>query len=131
MKPGRDQIGAWMGLAMMYSLHESDRGLAIMESVLPQLNEVVNAAAKLDGYDHHYLRDGEWNMSSEGSVGQILTALAQNSGYFAWRDFDRAVSLTAQFSRPEIRMMAQLKLAQGILAGRPKPFPVRAPAIDY
>jgi hypothetical protein len=131
MKPGRDQTGAWMALAMMYSLNESDRGLAIMESVLPQLNELVNAAAKLDGYDHNYLRDGEWNMSSEGSVGQILTALAQNAGYFAWRDFDRAVSMTAQFSRPEIRFMAQLKLAQGILAGRPKALPFQVPTIDY
>jgi hypothetical protein len=32
-------------------------------------------------------------------------------------DFDRAVSLAAQFDRQELRMMAQLKLAQGILAG--------------
>jgi hypothetical protein len=131
MKSGRDQTRAWMVLAMMYSLNESDRGLAIMESVLPQLNELVNAAAKLDGYDHNYLRDGEWNMSSEGSVGQILTALAQNAGYFAWRDFDRTVSMTAQFTRPEIRFMAQLKLAQGILAGRPKALPFQPPAIDY
>ena len=113
MKPGREQTGAWMALAMMYSLYESDRGLAIMESVLPQLNELANAAAKLDGYDHNYLRDGEWNMSSEGSVGQILTALAQNAGYFAWSDFDRAVSMTAQFSRPEIRFMARLKVGPG------------------
>jgi hypothetical protein len=36
--------------------------------------------------------------------------------------FDRAVSLAAQFERTEIRMMAQLKLAQGILAGPPKRF---------
>jgi hypothetical protein len=131
MKLARDRSAAQMLIAMIYCQHGSDRGLAMMESVLPQLNELVNAAAKLDGYDHNYLRDGEWNMSSEGSVGQILTALAQNAGYFAWRDFDRAVSMTAQFSRPEIRFMAQLKLAQGILAGRPKALPFQAPTIDY
>jgi hypothetical protein len=30
------------------------------------------------------------------------------------------MSLTSQFERPEIRMMAQLKLAQGVLQGPPK-----------
>jgi hypothetical protein len=52
--------------------------------------------------------------------GALLTFLSQNAGYFAWCDFDRAVSLAAQFERPEIRLMAQLKLAQAILAGPPK-----------
>ena len=93
----------------------------MMEALVPKLNELVTAAAKLDGYDNRYLRDGEWNMTAEGNVGSILTLLAQNAGYFAWYDFDRAVSLSSQFERSEIRMMAQLKLAQGILAGRPRP----------
>jgi hypothetical protein len=60
-------------------------------------------------------------MTGAGSVGSLLTNLARNAGYFAWSDFDRAVTLTGQFERSEIRMMAQLKLAQGILAGPPKP----------
>lgn len=48
------------------------------------------------------------------------TRLANNAPYFAWCDFDRAVNAAAQFDRNEIRMMAQLKLAQGILDGRPR-----------
>jgi hypothetical protein len=120
MKPGQEQTEAQMGLAMMYCLEKSDRGFAIIESMVPKLNDLVAAAAKLDGYDNRYLRDGEWNMTGEGGIGNLLTRLAQNAGYFAWCDFDRAVSLAAQFERPEIRLMAQLKLAQGILAGPPK-----------
>ena len=119
-----------MIIAMIYCQQRSDRGLAIMDSLLPELNELVNAAAKLDGYEHNYLRDSEWDMSSEGVIGEMLTMLAQKAGYFAWCDLDRAVSMTAQFSRPEIRMMAQLKLAQGILAGRPKAFPFPIGPID-
>ena len=87
---------------------------------MPKLNELIAAAAKLDGYDTRYLTDGEWNMTGEGELGRILTFLAQNAAYFAWRDFDRAVNLAAQFDKQEIRIMAQLKLAQGILAGPPK-----------
>ena len=120
MKSGRDQTEAQVAVAMIYCLEKSDRGLEIIESMMPKLNELVGAAAKLDGYDSHNLRDGEWNMSSQGSVGALLTRMSQNAAAFAWCDFDRAVSLAAQFERPEIRMMAQLKLGQAILAGPPK-----------
>jgi len=120
MKPGREQTQAQVALAAMYCSVKSDRGLGMMESLMPRINELVAAAVKLDGYDHHYLRDGEWNMSGEGAVGDLLTNLVQNAGYFAWCDFDRAVSVAAQFERNELRLMAQLKLAQGILAGPPK-----------
>lgn len=120
MKPGKEQTGVLMILAVMYSYEKNNRGLAMMESLMPKLNELVASAAKLDGYETGYLRDGEWNMTAEGELGSLLTWLAQNANYFAWFDFDRAVSMAGQFERSEIRMMAQLKLAQGILAGPPK-----------
>ena len=91
-----------------------------MESQMPKLNELIDAAVKLDGFDTQYMRDGEWNMSASGNLGELLTWLSTNAAYFAWCDFDRAVNLAAQFERSEIRMMAQLKLAQGIVAGPPK-----------
>ncbi len=130
MKPGRAQTEVQMMLATMFCSEKSDRGLAIMESLIPKLNELVNATAKLDGYDSRNLRDGEWNMNNQGSAGSLLTVLAQSARYFAWCDFARAVSLTMQFERTEIRLMAQLKLAQGILAGEP-PRIRRDPPVVY
>ncbi|HEV2884311.1 MAG TPA: hypothetical protein VGW36_05600, partial [Pyrinomonadaceae bacterium] len=121
--PGKQQTETKIGLATMYCAEKSNRGLAIMESLMPTLNELVGAAVKLHGYENQHLRDGEWNMSNESAVGTLLTGLAQNAGYFAWCDFDRATNLVAQFERPEIRLMAQLKLAQGILSGPPKRSP--------
>ena len=59
-------------------------------------------------------------MTAEGGVGSLLTMLAQNAVYFALCDFDRAMALSSLFERREIRMMAQLKLAQGVLEGLPK-----------
>ena len=120
MKPGKDQISAQILLALMYCSQKNDRGLSIMQSLVPKVNELVDAAAKLDGYENQYLRDGEWNMTRNGILGSLLTGLAENATYFAWCDFDRAVSIAGQFERPEIRLMAQLKLAQSILAGPPK-----------
>ncbi|HSE21660.1 MAG TPA: hypothetical protein VLB68_08365 [Pyrinomonadaceae bacterium] len=121
LKPGKERLQVQMGLALTYCSLNSDRGLSMMASVVPKLNELVDAAAKLDGFDINYLRDGEWNMSGEGAIGSLLTSLAQNANCFAYCDFDRSVKIAALFERTEIRMMAQLKLAQGILAGPPKP----------
>ena len=117
MRPGKEQSVNQIGVAIMYCLENDERGFAIMESIVPKLNGLVDAAVKLDGYDTSYMRDGEWNMSAGGQVGELLTQLAEGAQFFAWSDFDRAMNLAAQFERPEIRMMAQLKLAQGILAG--------------
>lgn len=131
MKPGKEQTGTQILLAVMYCYEKSPRGLAMMESLIPKLNELVTSASKLDGYDTSYMRAGEWNMTAEGDLGSILTQLAQRAGYFAWCDFDRAVSMAGQFERPEIRMMAQLKLAQGILAGPPKRLPLEGGGTQY
>ena len=120
MPAGKDQTLGRINLAMMYASEKSDRGFAIMESLLPKLNELVDISVKLDGYDTNYLRDGEWNMSAGGATGDILTRLSAQAGRFAWCDFDRAVNLASQFERPEIRLMAHLKLAQSILEGPPK-----------
>ena len=120
LKPGKDQMEGRLALSLLYCTEKSDRGLAMMEGLIPKLNALIDGAAKLDGFDTNYLRDGEWNMSANGPLGEILTYLSQNAAYFAWLDFDRAVSLAAQFERNEIRMMAQTKLAQSILAGPPR-----------
>ncbi|HYV84125.1 MAG TPA: hypothetical protein VE931_11445 [Pyrinomonadaceae bacterium] len=124
LKPGQQQMRGQIGLALLYCTEKSDRGLSIMESLIPKLNELIDAAAKLDDFDTHYLREGEWNMSADGPLGEVLTDLSQNAAYYAWTDFDRAVSLAGQFERAEIRMMAQTKLAQSILAGPPKRFKI-------
>ncbi len=118
-KPGKTQLQGQIGLAVLYCSLKSDRGFSIMESLIPRLNELVSAAAVLDRFENNYLRDGEWNMSGEGGVGEILNVLAQNARYFAEMDFDRSVTLTRQFERPELRLMAQLNLAQSVLASQP------------
>ncbi|HEU4766663.1 MAG TPA: hypothetical protein VFS77_04790, partial [Pyrinomonadaceae bacterium] len=82
MKPGKEQTRAQLLLAVMYSYEKSDRGLALMESLVPRLNELVDVAARLDGYETNYLRDGEWNMSANGEVGNLLTLLSHFAAPF-------------------------------------------------
>ena len=117
MKPDKTQFHYQTSIAIAYCLMKHERGFTIMESLIPKLNELVDAAVKLQGFDADYVRENEWNMSAGGSIGDVLTDLSQRARFFAWTDFDRAVSLSSQFQRNEIRIMAQLKLAQGILEG--------------
>jgi hypothetical protein len=124
-KLGKTQLEGQISLAMLYCSLKSDRGFAIMESLMPKLNELVAAASALDGFDNNYLRDGEWTMTSAGGVGALLTHLAQNAGYFVDLDFDRSVALATQFERPELRLMAASKIAQAILSNQPNPAPIR------
>ena len=118
---GKTQLEGQVALALMYCSLQSDRGFAIVESMIPRLNQLVSAAATLDGVENNYLRDEEWNMTGEGELGRLLTALAQNAGCFARIDFDRSVNLAQQLERPELRLMAQLKIAQGVLSDQPNP----------
>ena len=117
---GRDRLEGQMLLAVQYSALKSERGFAIMESVLPKLNQLVSAAAVLNEFENNYLRDGEWNMTGEGVVGALLTTLANNAGNFARLDFDRSVTLASQFERAELRLMAHQKIAQSILTNQLK-----------
>ncbi len=118
-KPDKSHFQTQIRLALLYCSLKSDRGFVIVESMLPKLNELVTAAAALNGFENHYLRDGEWNMTGEGALGGILTDLAQSAGLFAALDFDRSVALSSQLERPELRLMAQLKIAQGVLSIEP------------
>lgn len=127
--PGKAQVESQIALAMLYCSLKSDRGFAIMEALMPKLNELVAAAAALDGFDNNYLREGEWTMTSAGGVGSILTQLAQGAGYFADLDLERSLSLAAQLERPELRLMARSKIAQAVLTGQSNQIPVR-PAIN-
>jgi hypothetical protein len=131
IKPGTEQMQEQIGLAMLYCSLKTDRGFAIIESLIPKLNELVAAAAALDGFENNYLRDGEWTMTSAGSIGNLLTGLAQNAGYFAGRDFDRTLALTNQFERPELRLMGELKIAQAVLNESAKSAPMVQATVDF
>jgi len=115
---GKSKMEGQVGLAILYSSLQSERGFTIVESLMPRLNELIAAAAALDGFETHYLTDGEWSMTGQGSIGSLTTVLAQNAGFFSRLDFDRSLNLVNQLERPEVRLMAQLMMAQGVLSDR-------------
>lgn len=113
------QINAQLRLAQAYAKLDSDETFAILQSLIIRLNELMAAAAVLDGIDFRYLKDGEWEMPGANNLGVIVSGLDQTLASLGRTDFDRARKLVDQIERPEVRTMIDIDLAQVTLGGKP------------
>jgi hypothetical protein len=106
---------AQLQLAYGYSSIDAQQSVGIILPMIIQINQLVAAAAVLDGFENRYLQDGEWMKPGYTSLGNLIHNLEQNLGMLALKDADGARTLSNQFERPEIRLMAQLEIAQALL----------------
>lgn len=112
---GSSRMWQQMQLASAYIPLDLDQSFALMQSIVTELNQLVSAAAVMDGFDNRYLRRGEWMLNGQNNLGNIVTNTRRVISQLARLDFDRAQALTDQLERPEIRLMAQLEIVQSIL----------------
>jgi hypothetical protein len=89
--------------------------VALLQPAIILVNQLVEAAAVLDGFENSYLSQGEWMRRNHTNLGNVVNSIGQNLGLLARVDADRARSLSNQLERPEIRLMAQLEIAQNLL----------------
>jgi hypothetical protein len=116
-----EQLNAHLQLARGYALVEPARSFEIVEAVVDRANEMIAAADILDGFlgGPEIFRSDELVMhaglaSLEGIFNQYGKELAE----LARTDFERAASAAARFQRLEVRTMARLLIAQGLLSDR-------------
>jgi hypothetical protein len=105
-----------MRLAQAYVPLDPDQSFTLLRPLFTKLNELVAAAAVLDGLDARYLREGEWEMPGANNVGNVINALDQTLAALGRADFDRARTLAEQIERPEIRVLMEIDLAQAVLS---------------
>lgn len=125
--PSAEQVKAQLRLAQAYAALDPDQTFAIVQPLIIRLNELLAAAAVLDGIDFRYLKDGEWEMPGVNNLGMIVSRLNQILTTLGRIDFDRALSLVAQIDRPEIRTMIQIDIAQVVLTGGSTNYPFNGP----
>lgn len=110
------QFSVQLQVAQVYAPFAPARAFEIMESSVEQLNELLAAAAVVDGFGQEAFEAGE--LKSEG--GYVWAMLIQQSGdqlgQLANIDFDRAAATADRFQRPEARLRARLSVARGVLA---------------
>lgn len=106
-------------LAQSYSTLDSEQSVVLLESVIVRLNELVAAAVVMDGFEHRYLKDGEWVRTQYSALGNVINNLDQSLGQLARVDLEAARRLSDRLERLEIRLMAQLGIVQALVASRP------------
>jgi len=118
------QINGLVRMAQAYLKIDPEQAFAILQPLIVKLNELVAAAAVLDGIDFQYLREGEWVMPGVNNLGTVISSLEQTLAALGRTDFDRARSLADQIERPEMRMLIEIDLAQTALGGKPMNMPL-------
>lgn len=109
-----EQVKAQVYLAQAYAKLNAGSTFAMLQPLIIQLNELVAAAAVLDGLDYRYFKDGEWEPVAN-SLGMIVGGLDESLIELGKTDFDRALTLAEQIDRPEIRTLIEINLAQAAL----------------
>jgi regulator of sigma D len=116
--PSPDQMLAQLQLARAYSALDPDQSFALVQPLIAKMNELIAAAALLNGFEATYLNDGEWIVPGMNNLGNVVGNLNQTLALLARLDFDRTRSLADQIQRPELRLTADLEIARGMLGGK-------------
>jgi hypothetical protein len=117
MPRGSQKVSQQFQLANAYAQVDSEESFAIIGGIVSQINELVTAAAVMDGFENRYLKNDEWLTNGGSSVGNLVTNLRQALAQLGRRNFDRAEALAEQLERPEIRLLSQVDIAQAALSG--------------
>jgi hypothetical protein len=112
---GQLQFTMQLQLAQVYAPFAPTRAFEIVEASITHLNELVAAAAVLEGFGQEAFAQEELKAQD----GYLWNALATQSGEtlaaLARVNFDQARSAADRFQRPELRLQARLAVVRGIL----------------
>ena len=100
-------------IANAYSMIEPGEAFRIFETLVPQINELTEAAVITDGFQGSYnVRRGEILITQGGSIGLHLDISTFRN--LAKTDFDRTLCLIGSFSRREMRVSLKQQLLEGL-----------------
>ena len=110
-----NEMSMLMQIISAYTVIEPAESFRMFESLVPQINEVTEAAAITYSFQRSSnVKDGEFLLTNGSSMGifsfdySIIKKLSE-------KDFDRTMNLINSFSRRETQVAMKLLLAEGIL----------------
>ena len=98
------------------------RSFEVLESGIPQLNEILVAAAVVNGFEAEVFREGELPLQGGSELGNMVARYGWELGSLAKLDFDHARMTADKFQLPESRLLAKLLIAQRVLGGQQNSF---------
>ncbi|HEX8633991.1 MAG TPA: hypothetical protein VF703_07545 [Pyrinomonadaceae bacterium] len=112
---GDSQFSTQLQLAQVYAHIASPRAFEIIEASLTHLNELVAAAAVVDGFGQAAFTEDELKWQEGYLWGALATQANETLAALAPVDFARALAAADRLQRPELRLPARLAVARGIL----------------
>ena len=102
-------------LVRTFLVVDAEQSVAVLQPMVSEINQLIAAAVVLEGFGLQNVESGEWLAQGHSELNNIINGLHQVLGQLAVSDFNRAATLTDQFERPEVRLMAQIAAVQGVL----------------
>lgn len=109
------QFDAWLQVAAAYAPLDADASFTMVEAGIGQLNELVDAAAAVNGFGQEAFKDGELKWQAGYPWNELIRQCAGTLATLAPSNFERASADAKSFRRADTRAAAQLTLAQNLL----------------
>lgn len=112
------QLAAQFQVARAAALVDPAHSFVVVEPMVDQLNELVNAATVLGGFiAPEFIRDDEAMMSFASKPIALLSAQYNKElSALLSTDFERTKAVADRFQRNELRILARLLIARNVLA---------------
>src|SRR5438270_1169609 len=91
------------------------RSFEVLELGIGQLNELLSAAAVLNGFEIEIFKDGEMSLRSDNDLVGMVSRFGQELASLAKVDFDQARVTADKFQLPEPRLNTKLQIVQSVL----------------
>src|SRR5205085_443179 len=102
------QLEAQLRVAHAYADLDPARGFEVLEPGISQINELLGAAALLNGFEGNYFKECELPFRGGSSLTGIIAEYAQELATLARVDFEDAQTTADKFQRLEPRLIAKL-----------------------
>jgi hypothetical protein len=113
------QFEQQLKVAHAFAEVDAARAFEVLEPGIGQLNELLQAASVLSGFEINMFRDGEMTIQGGNGLTATVNRYGQELAVLAKNDFERAETLTGRFQFTEPRIMTRLAIVQGLLNAKP------------
>ena len=120
-----DELADYMELIRGYAVVEPDTAFRMIEPLMEQFNEMINASAVLSRYNKRdrTFKNGEMVMRINGGLSMLAFRYVPQIQMLAQADFDRMNILSDRFQRNDARTLMKLYILQGYQRSMPMPRP--------
>jgi hypothetical protein len=95
------------------------RSFELLELGIGQLNELLSAAAVLNGFEVEMYKEGELSLRADNDLVAMVARYGQELATLAKIDFEHARMTADRFQMTEPRLNAKLSIVQNILGAPP------------